>query len=113
MAFFTKLGFKMYEEIARMASGATGAGIAAWFARATGWTLVGMFLAGLSTAWFIAPSLAQWFGLVSHEGAIGFVVGFLAILVLRKVQAIVENFPAHEVGPAVVDWIKSWLGSKT
>ena len=94
----------------QLGAGATGSAIAAWLARATGLELLGMFLAGLSVAYFIGPSIASIFNLTAHATAVGFAVGFLAIMVLRKVLLVVESFPADSIGGALAAKIKQLLG---
>lgn len=46
------------ETLHQLGAGASGSAVAAWLARATGFELVGMFLAGLSAAYFIGPAVA-------------------------------------------------------
>jgi hypothetical protein len=99
-----------HETIAKLAAGASGSGLAAWLARATGFTLVVMFVGGLSAAYFIGPAVAGWFNLVEHQPAVGFVVGFVAILFLRKVHDVLESIPAGSVGSALVEWVRKVLG---
>jgi len=94
----------------QLGAGASGSAVAAWLARATGYELVGMFLAGLSAAYFIGPTVAALFGLHAHASAVGFATGFLAIMVLRKVLAVVESFPADSIGGAIAAKIKQLLG---
>lgn len=98
------------ETLHQLGAGATGSAIAAWLARATGMALAGMFAAGLSTAYFIGPAVASMFNLQAHASAVGFSVGFLAIMVLRKVLAVVESFPAESIGGAIAAKIKQLLG---
>lgn len=98
------------ETLHQLGAGASGSAVAAWLARATGFELVGMFLAGLSAAYFIGPSVAAVFSLQAHAGAVGFSVGFLAIMVLRKVLAVVDSFPAESIGGLIVLKLKQWLG---
>lgn len=97
-------------ELKTLAAGASGSAVAAWLARATGWALFGMFGGGLSTAYFIGPVIAEWFSLAHQQAAVGFVVGFLSIMVLRKVVAIVEGFPSDSIGGIVTAWLKKKAG---
>lgn len=99
-----------HETLAKIAAGASGSGLAAWLARATGWTLAVMFVGGLAAAYFIAPAVANWFNLQAHESAVGFVVGFLAILMLRKVHEVIDGIPANSLGGALVEWGRKVLG---
>jgi hypothetical protein len=98
------------ETLHQLAAGASGSAVAAWLARATGFELVGMFLAGLSAAYFIGPTVSIVFSLQQHAGAVGFSVGFLAIMVLRKVLAVVNGFPADTIGGLFVAKLKQLLG---
>lgn len=98
------------ETIHQLGAGASGAAIAAWLARATGFELAGMFLSGFSAAYFVGPSVASLFNLHQHASAVGFAVGFLAIMVLRKVLAVVESFPAESIGGVLVAKLKQFLG---
>lgn len=97
-------------EFKNIAAGAGGSAVAAWLARATGFELVGMFVTGLLTAYFIGPAVAAFFGLGAHAAAVGFVTGFLAIMVLRKVVAVVESFPADSIGGAFAAKLRQLLG---
>lgn len=101
------------DTISKLVAGGAGSGIAAWLARATGWQLVFMFAAGLAAAWFVAPSVAGFFQLDSHERgaeAVGFVVGFVALLVLRKDYDVLDGIPAGTVGASLVEWFRKLLG---
>lgn len=97
-------------DIKNILAGGSGAAVAAWLARATGWTLLFMFMGGLSASVFIGPAVADWFNLAHQQAAVGFVVGFLAIMVMRKVVAVVESFPAESVGGILAAKIKQMLG---
>jgi ABC-type transport system involved in cytochrome bd biosynthesis fused ATPase/permease subunit len=94
----------------QLGAGASGSAVAAWLARATGWNLVGMFLAGLSAAHFTAPAIASIFNLTAHNSAVGFVVGFLAIMVLRKFLAVIEGIPAESIGGVLLQKLRKVLG---
>lgn len=91
-------------------AGAGGSAVAAWIARATGLALAGMFLSGFVASWFLAPLLAGVLGLKDYEGAVGFLVGFLAIMVLRKVVEGIEAFPAESVSRLIFLRVKRWIG---
>lgn len=96
-------------ELKNIAAGASGSAVAAWLARATGWALLGMFGGGVSAAYFVGPVVAEWTSLQHQQSAVGFVVGFLAIMSLRKVVAVVEGFPAETVGGILVARLKKLL----
>ena len=98
------------ETLHQLGAGASGSAVAAWLARATGLELVGMFLAGLSAAYFIGPAVAALFNLHAHASAVGFATGFLAIMVLRKVLAVIDSFPADSIGGAIATKLKQLLG---
>lgn len=97
-------------EFKNLVAGASGSAVAAWVARATGWALFGMFTSGWVAAYFIGPLVTEWANMEHQASAIGFVVGFLAIIVLRKVVATVESFPAESVGGMFTQKLKKWLG---
>jgi hypothetical protein len=96
----------------QVAAGASGSAVAAWLARATGLELLFMFLAGLASSYFIGPAVAALFSLQGHASAVGFATGFLAIMVLRKLLAVVEGFPAESIGGVLVLKLKQLLGVK-
>lgn len=98
------------DHIQQIGAAATGSGIAAWLARATGWALVCMFLGGLGTAIFTGPGIADFFGLGKYQAGVGFSVGFLAIMVLRKLRDVIESIPADGVGGTFVRWLQRMLG---
>lgn len=98
------------DTIAKIVSGASGAGIAAWLARATGASLFVMFAGGLAASYFVAPAVASAFNVTAHQPAVGFVVGFLAILMLRKVHDVIDGIPAGSVGGALVEWGRRMMG---
>lgn len=102
-----------HDTLAKIAAGASGAGIAAWLARATGMTLMIMFAGGLAASHFVAPLVASWFNLTAHQPAVGFVVGFLAILMLRKLHDVIDSIPAGSLGGALVEWLRKLLGLPT
>lgn len=94
----------------KIMAGASGSAIAAWIAKATGLNLLVMFLSGFATSYFLGPALSEFFNLHKQEAAVGFVVGFLAILVMRKVVAVIEAVSGESVGRLIVDWLKKRLG---
>lgn len=101
------------DTISKLVAGGAGSGIAAWLARATGWQLAFMFFSGLAAAWFVAPAVAGFFRLDAHERgaeAVGFVVGFVALLILRKVHDVLDGIPAGALGASLVEWLRKLLG---
>lgn len=94
------------EDLRQIGAAAAGSGIAAWFARATGWDLALMFTGGCLTAIFIAPSIAMLANLSDHQTLVGFVVGFLAIMLLRKIRDVVENIPAKGVAGMIIGFFR-------
>lgn len=99
------------DTFAKIAAGATGSGIAAWLARATGLSLAVMFVGGLSAAWFVGPAVADFSRLPTHyQPAVGFVVGFVAIMFLRKLYDVMESIPAGSIGGTLVEWLRKLLG---
>lgn len=101
------------DTVEKLAAGAFGSGLAAWFAQATGWALLIMFGGGLAASYFVAPAVTQWFNLASHQPSVGFVVGFLAILMLRKLHDVIDSIPAGSVGGALVEWGRKVMGLPT
>ena len=100
------------ETMQQIGSGAAGSAVAAWLAKATGLELAGMFLSGMSAAYFIGPAVAALFSVQQHASAVGFATGFLAIMVLRKALAVVDSFPAESIGGILVLKLKQLLGVK-
>lgn len=98
------------ETLHQLGAGASGSAVAAWLARATGWELLGMFLAGLSASYFTGPAIASMFNLNGNDSAIGFVVGFLAIMVFRKVIAVIDGFPAESIGGILAQKLRKMMG---
>jgi hypothetical protein len=98
------------ELLSRAAAGAAGSGLAVWMAKVTGVDLIVMFLGGFASAWFLGEPVAEFFNLVKHEAAVGFAVGFLSILVLRKLYESIQSIEAGGVGKALVDKFRKMLG---
>jgi hypothetical protein len=98
------------ENLQQLGAAASGSGIAAALARATGWALFWMFVGGFSAAIFVGPGLARFFNLFEYQAGVGFVVGFLAIMVLRKVRDVIESIPAEGVGGTLLRWVQRMLG---
>jgi hypothetical protein len=101
------------DTLEKIVAGASGSGIAAWIARATGWALIIMFAGGVAASHFVAPAVAVLFSLTAHETTVGFVVGFLAILMLRKLHDVIDSIPAGSLGGALVEWVRKMLGLPT
>lgn len=99
-----------HDTIAKLAAGGGGSALAAWLAKASGMQLAIMFIGGLLASYFVAPAIADWFGLTQHQPAVGFVVGFLAIMFLRKLHDVMDSIPAGSVGGAIVEWLRKVLG---
>ena len=99
-------------EAARIAAGAAGSGLAAWMAKVTGADLVIMFLGGLAASWFLGEPVAGYFNLAKHESAVGFAIGFLSILVMRKAYETLQAFDAKELGAKLLDKALSLVGVK-
>lgn len=98
------------DTLAKLAAGGGGSALAAWLAKATGAQLAIMFGGGLLASWFVAPAIADRFALTSHQPAVGFVVGFVAIMFLRKVHDVVDGIPAGSIGSTLVEWWRKLLG---
>lgn len=81
------------EVINKIIAGGSGSAIAAWIAKATGFNLFMMFVGGLSAAWFLSPAVADFFGLKGprSEPAVGFVIGFLGIILMRKALEVIDK----------------------
>lgn len=97
-------------EFKNLVAGASGSAVAAWVARATGWALFGMFCSGWMAAYFIGPLIVEWTNLSHQASGVGFVVGFLAIIVMRKTVATIESFPAESMGGVILSRLKKWMG---
>lgn len=95
-----------------LAAGGSGSALAAWLARATGWELLFMFLGGLSASWFFGPLVAEWSRLQHQAPAVGFAVGFLALMTARKVIAVIDSVPADSIGGALAALIHRWIGNQ-
>jgi len=100
------------DSINNIVAGSAGSGIAAWLARATGYTLIFMFMGGLSAAWFLGPVVAKKVDLVENQAAVGFAVGFLSIMLMRKVFEVIESFPAAKMGRSLLSALRNLLGVK-
>lgn len=98
------------ETVHRIAAGAAGSGLAAWMARVVGLDLVIMFIGGTAAAWFFGSPTAEYFNLTKHESAVGFAVGFLAILIMRKLYETVQSIEVKELGAVFIDKLRSFLG---
>ncbi len=94
-----------------LVAGGSGAAVAAWLAKATGLSLAVMFFGGLSAAFFFSKLLAPAFRLpVEYVGAIAYVVGFVAILLLRKLHGALDAVQTDALGRVIVDWLRRLLG---
>lgn len=100
------------DTVNNVVAGAAGSGIAAWLARATGYSLLFMFVGGLSASWFLGPLIAEKSNLLKQQTAVGFVVGFLAIMLMRKIAEVVETFPAAKVSRSLLSALRKLLGVK-
>jgi ABC-type transport system involved in cytochrome bd biosynthesis fused ATPase/permease subunit len=99
-----------YETFQKVAAGAAGSGLAAWMAKVVGLDLIISFLGGLAVSWFLSDTVAEYFNAANRQAAIGFVVGFLAMLVLRKLYESVQSIEAAAVARAIVDKLRQKLG---
>lgn len=94
-----------------LAAGASGSGVAVWLSRAVGLSLAVMFLGGLAAAYFIGPVVIYVSNLPPRYGpAMGFVVGFVAIMMLRKTHEALDSIPAKSFGRALIEWWRKRLG---
>ncbi len=100
------------DTVNNVVAGAAGSGIASWLARATGYTLIFMFVGGLSAAWFLGPLVAKKSDLLDQQAAVGFAVGFLSIMLMRKIAEVVETFPAAKVSRSLLSALRKLLGVK-
>ena len=96
----------------KLLAGGSGSALAAWIARATGFNLFMMFAGGIAAAYFLCDTVAGFFGIATPKGigAVGFIIGFVGIVLLRK------GFEAIEK----VEWyihlnslVARWIGKKT
>lgn len=94
-----------------LVAGGSGAAVAAWLAKAVGLSLLVMFLGGLSAAYFFSKLLAPLFNLpVEYVGAIAYTVGFVSILLLRKLHGALDAIQTDQLGRVIVDWLRRLLG---
>jgi hypothetical protein len=98
------------EQIKNILAGGTGSAIAVWLAKATGVDLAIMFIGGVVASHIFGDPVAHFFSLQKYEAAVGFIVGFLSILVLRKLYESVQAIEAAGVGKALVDKLRKMLG---
>jgi hypothetical protein len=98
------------EIVQKLAAGAAGAGLGAWMARAAGVDLLVMFMGGFAASYFFVAPITEFFNVTKAEGAVGFSVGFLAILVMRKVYETVQGLDTASLGTAILDKLRKILG---
>ena len=98
------------EDLRQLGAAATGSGIAAYIAKAKGMPLLAMFAGGMLTSIMVGPSIASLANLSDHQSGVGFTVGFLAIMILRKIHEVVEGIPAKGVGGLIVRFFQRLLG---
>jgi hypothetical protein len=98
------------ETVQKLAAGAAGAGLGAWMARAAGVDLVVMFIGGFVASYFFVEPITEFFNVTKATGAVGFSVGFLAILVMRKVYETVQGLDTASIGTAFLDKLRKLLG---
>lgn len=98
------------ESIKDLAAGGGGSLIAAWLSKTTGMQFCIMVAAGWIVASILGPMMANLFKLDHQQSGVGFMVGFLAIVVLNKVFEGVNSIPAGSVGSVFLQWLKKRLG---
>lgn len=98
------------EDLRQIGAAATGSGLAAWIAKATGIPLLAMFAGGFLTSIVVGPTIAALANLSDHESGVGFAVGFLAIMILRKIHEVVEGIPAKGISGLIVRFFQRLVG---
>jgi phosphotransferase system glucose/maltose/N-acetylglucosamine-specific IIC component len=94
----------------RAAAGAAGSGLAVWFAKVSGADIVVMFLGGLIVSIIFGEPVANYLSLQKYEAAVGFSIGFLSIMVLRKIYEGLHSIDGASVAKALVDKLRKMLG---
>jgi hypothetical protein len=98
------------ETVQNLAAGATGSGLAAWMAKVAGIDLVVMFIGGCAAAHFMGAPIADYFHLARHATSIGFIVGFLSILIMRKAYETLQSLDPSALGSVIVEKFRKILG---
>lgn len=90
--------------------GVAGAVISALFLKGP-WRLIGgMTLGGAALAFYLAPVLASWLSAPKAEGALGFLIGVFGMAIVAKIHEAIQAFAAGDIGKALLDWFRKFLG---
>lgn len=86
-------------EVGQTVPGAVGAGVALKFLPGNWAALLFAWVAGAAMAHFVAPALAEWFGVSTPAKlvALKFIVGALGILVLAKAVEVIQAADGREI----------------
>ena len=98
------------ETAQNIAAGATGSGLAAWMAKVAGADLIVMLIGGCAVAHFMGSPIADYFNVTKYASGVGFTVGFLSILVLRKSYETIQSLDPSALGSVIVDKIRKIVG---
>lgn len=99
----------------KLLAGGSGSAIAAWLAKLAGWNLVIAIAAGLAISWFLGPAIADFFDLHKEQArsAVSFMVGFIGLILLRKLLLVIETIKWEEIAKSVQERIKSWFNKSS
>jgi len=94
----------------KLVSGASGSALGVWFAKVTGWDRVVSAVGGVVCSQLFTAPVVDYFRLVKYENATAFVVGFLSMLVVRKIYEGISSIDTKELATAFVDKFRKFLG---
>ena len=100
------------ETLQQLAAGASGSAVSVWLARATGIDMLWMFMAGTVSSHYIAPAVALYFSVSNYTSAVGFWVGFLAIILMRKLLSVIDSVSGESIGGVLVQALRRFFGVK-
>jgi hypothetical protein len=96
--------------LSKAAASAAGSGLAVWMAKVSGLDAFIMFIGGAAVSQIFGAPIAHYFNLQTYEAAVGFTVGFLSIMILRKLYESVGAIDGTSIGKALVDKLRKLLG---
>lgn len=97
-----------HELLRELLPGAVGSGGAAllWL-KGSWYRLLGMFLLGVASAYYIGTWLAEWAGV--NDSATGLIVGLFSMAIVDRLFYSIEQFDFHALAMRVFD---KFLGAK-
>jgi hypothetical protein len=96
--------------MAKAASSATGSWLAVWMSKVVGFDRIFMFCGGFAASWFLNDIISEKMSLQTHQVAVGFALGFLSMLFLRKLFEAFESIDSKKVADSFVDKLRKFLG---